>query len=248
MKNDKTPYDHFIDNESIHAKEFYTCENPFVVKFVDDKIYLEAAIPAGEELKNLKNLFRWMQDSNFLNLNMRIHFSSAQSLSVLKKVAELSFLNSIKLNIFNLSKIPKELLNIKKIIQHISFRVTAGKIPEELFQLTNMKSLNLSDNHLTEIPDEISKLTNLEVLILNNNQLKDLPESLGNLKKIKRLYLDLNLFEKLPDCIFTLTNLEKIYFRGNPVILHGNPNTNAFEKIFRRLYFELPNFQKFHFW
>ncbi|WP_196889339.1 leucine-rich repeat domain-containing protein [Aureivirga sp. CE67] len=44
-------------------------------------------------------------------------------------------------------------------------------IPKEVFELTHLTNLNLSENNLKTIPSKISKLKNLAVLYLNGNQI-----------------------------------------------------------------------------
>jgi Leucine-rich repeat (LRR) protein len=48
-------------------------------------------------------------------------------------------------------------------------RLTA--IPQEIFQLTNLKELHIAFNQIKEIPDAIANLANLTTLHLDNNQI-----------------------------------------------------------------------------
>ncbi len=107
-------------------------------------------------------------------------------------------------------------------------------LPAELWQLTNLKRLNLDHNKLTLIPPEISKLIKLEKLEirdnqlvnlpaeieqlkalvelkLNNNRLVDLPLRFGNLKNLKELGIGGNCFNYLPAQIFHLNNLTSLW-------------------------------------
>ena len=67
----------------------------------------------------------------------------------------------------------------------------SGDIPSELGNLTNLTTLNLSDNELSgEIPSELGNLTNLESLYLDHNALSgEIPSELGDLTNLRRLYL-----------------------------------------------------------
>ena len=50
-------------------------------------------------------------------------------------------------------------------------------LPPSLAKMTNLKVLNLNDNHLRTIPDEmISKLINLEELHVKNNPFIEIPD------------------------------------------------------------------------
>jgi internalin A len=54
-------------------------------------------------------------------------------------------------------------------------------LPSEIGQLSNLETLNLSDNSLRSVPTEIGLLENLRLLSLDNNQLQHLPSEIGNL-------------------------------------------------------------------
>jgi Leucine rich repeat len=72
-----------------------------------------------------------------------------------------------------------------------------GKIPEELFHLSELKILYLARNKLYgTLPTEIGLLTNLEYLGLHHNQLKGtVPSShMGQLSNLKAIYLEKNQF------------------------------------------------------
>ncbi|MEO1396477.1 MAG: COR domain-containing protein [Cyanobacteria bacterium J06634_5] len=82
---------------------------------------------------------------------------------------------------------------------------------------TNLTSLDLSSNSLTELPESIGNLTNLTSLNLKHNDLTELPESIGNLTNLTFLNLYQNRIRTLPESIGNLTNLNRLYLRNNPL-------------------------------
>jgi Leucine-rich repeat (LRR) protein len=84
-----------------------------------------------------------------------------------------------------------------------------------LTELTNLVSLNIDENKLTELPDSIGNLTNLTNLSIYMNQLTSLPDSIGNLTNLTRLWLYDNELTSLPDSIGNLTNLGYLHISCN---------------------------------
>ena len=67
-----------------------------------------------------------------------------------------------------------------------------GALPAEIRHLSNLITLDASNNQMTGIPAEVGQLSNLEYLNFANNQLTGLPYELGNLKNLKVLNLSGN--------------------------------------------------------
>ena len=89
------------------------------------------------------------------------------------------------------------------------------KLPEELFELRNLKTLDLGNNKLKKIPNGLSKLQNLETLILRHNDLEELPEELFELKNLKILDLGNNKLKRISKGLSKLQNLETLILRHN---------------------------------
>jgi len=53
------------------------------------------------------------------------------------------------------------------------------ELPEAIASLTQLQTLDLSNNELTELPEAIASLTQLQSLNLWNNQLTELPEAIA---------------------------------------------------------------------
>ncbi|HAC65980.1 MAG TPA: hypothetical protein DCF68_21220 [Cyanothece sp. UBA12306] len=63
------------------------------------------------------------------------------------------------------------------------------QIPVEVFELQQLKVLNLRGNSIPEIPEQINQLRNLKSLNLSSNQLSKIPKSLENLTNLTSLDL-----------------------------------------------------------
>jgi hypothetical protein len=87
----------------------------------------------------------------------------------------------------------------------------------EVSQLSNLETLDLSNNRLNELPAELGQLTNLETLDLAYNRLTALPAELGQLTNLKMLNLRSNDLTALPAELGRLTNLETLDPRANPL-------------------------------
>lgn len=90
---------------------------------------------------------------------------------------------------------------------------------EGIGTLTNLTSLSLWGNQLTEIPAEIGNLTNLTYLHLGVNQIEDIPAEIGMLTNLSKLYLGGNQITEIPAAIGNLTNLTTLALGSNQISL-----------------------------
>ena len=79
------------------------------------------------------------------------------------------------------------------------FRPRLDKIPDEVFELTHLKKLDLSNNNIQKIPSDIAKLTNLESLyLIKNKKLTKIPQELLQLPSLVSLRLTWNVNKPIP--------------------------------------------------
>ena len=86
---------------------------------------------------------------------------------------------------------------------------------ENVKQLANILSLNLSHNRLEKLPFIFLQVINLTCLYVNNNRLSSLP---GCLKRLQDLDLRNNQLKVL-DVVRKLPDLRKLLVEGNPLTL-----------------------------
>ena len=116
------------------------------------------------------------------------------------------------------------------------------ELPEEIWQLTNLRILDLNNNHLKSLPSKIFQLTNLTELYLYVNPLRNLSSEIGQLVNLKILDLSSTSLRGLPSENFQLTNLTELHLSDNS--LNGLPS-----KIFQftnltKLYFRYNSLEK----
>ncbi len=95
----------------------------------------------------------------------------------------------------NLTKTPSSVFE-KTRIQHLnlSHNKLTGALQAEVRHLSELRTLDLSNNEFTGVPAEIGQLKYLETLDLSHNKLTGLPYELGNLSNLKILDLRGNAY------------------------------------------------------
>ena len=85
-------------------------------------------------------------------------------------------------------------------------------LPQELWELVNLKSLDVCGSKTQFLPPDIENLTELRELCLYETDLAYLPEELGKLGNLETLDItgNLNLGYWLPDCIYELKKLKSL--------------------------------------
>lgn len=96
-------------------------------------------------------------------------------------------------------------------------RVLGGSLPKGIDRMTELETLNLAENRLTQLP-ELGKLTKLRYLIVNNNQLKELPKEIGKAVKLRMLNVENNQLTELPSGLVNAVELEMAFLADNNLI------------------------------
>jgi len=82
--------------------------------------------------------------------------------------------------------------------------------------LKNLRMLDLGHNALSQVPDALAELEGLtDFLYLHDNQLTSLPASFARLTKLRYLNISENAFEVLPESICSMTSLMELRASSN---------------------------------
>ncbi len=115
-----------------------------------------------------------------------------------------------------------------------------GHVPDSVWQQTDLETLVLADNNLSEISGQIVRLKKLRMLDLGHNQLTQLPYEIGdlpnltdflylhdnhrltsppssfeNLTRLRYLNISENAFEVFPECIPQMSRLLELRVTDN---------------------------------
>lgn len=114
-----------------------------------------------------------------------------------------------------------EALQSEKPVYRLKIKKLANKdsLPEELFQLTELRELTVKGCKLNLLNQHIGQLVHLQYLNLDHNKLLRLPETLGNLTDLRTLVISRNMIETLPESIGNLHQLVTIDAWGNPLFV-----------------------------
>lgn len=128
-----------------------------------------------------------------------------------------------------------EALQSDKPVYRLKITKLANKdsLPEELFQLTELRELTVKGCKLNRLNQSIGKLIHLQYLNLDHNKILRLPETLGNLTDLRTLVISRNILEELPESIGNLHQLATIDAWGNPmyVLPHSIANISKSLRI-----------------
>ncbi|MCB0401199.1 MAG: leucine-rich repeat domain-containing protein [Flavobacteriales bacterium] len=94
------------------------------------------------------------------------------------------------------------------------------KLPEGIYSLSNLKSIDLGNNPLLNVSqclDSLKRFPYLETIKLNGLQLKYIPFELLHLTQLKYLFLERNEIETIPEGIRELDQLKGLYLSDNDI-------------------------------
>ena len=188
--------------------------SPYVISV--RKVYLE---DFRQKILSYKN-----DNTSFLINLRRIHsdkelektligLEQLKSFPMLKTFEKIDYIN---LDSCKLTKIPEEVFNFSNLSALSLDNNCITTLPDLIINLSNLKRLYLTNNKIITLPSNIGSLTSLESIYLSYNQIESLPVSLGNLKNLRSLYLNDNNLKSIPG-IFKSLKLSTFDLRNNPI-------------------------------
>ncbi len=149
-------------------------------------------------LKNLKTLVCNDFPDHFRELTGLETLIISGNMEVISDaLTELTSLKSLMIsNCRALKKLPESLGNMRSLeVLIITGNMSLEILPISLFELSNLRTLNLYNNDLDSFPDMLSKFPRLEILTLGNNKLTHLPYSVFKLNNLIDFTIENNPLE-----------------------------------------------------
>jgi Leucine-rich repeat (LRR) protein len=130
---------------------------------------------------------------------------------------------SSKTGVFHLSKaklheFPPDLAKIVDVLRSIDMSDNKiSEIPVNIGAFVNLKHLSLNRNHIEVLPDQLGSLTKLESLSLAGNRIRTIPASVQKLKKLKDVNLSENQITNFPLVFCGLPNMVVLNLANNKI-------------------------------
>ncbi|CAN1845599.1 Plant intracellular Ras-group-related LRR protein 9 [Linum perenne] len=176
-----------------------------------------------EELNLASNLLVVLPDSiGLLHKVKHLNVSSNKLEALPDSIAHCRSLEELDVSFNRLTYLPTNIGNEMTNLQKFFFQLNKVRsIPSSVGEMKSLRHLDGHFNELHGLPHTIGKLTNLETLNLSNNftDMKELPITFGELTSLKELDLSNNQIHALPDTFGQLDNLVKLNLEQNPLVV-----------------------------
>jgi len=116
-----------------------------------------------------------------------------------------------------LKKLPQEIFQLTNLKELYLGRNNIKNLPPEIGGFHQLRTLTLGRNRLKTLPPEIGDLKNLQILKLGRNRISSLPKEIGHLNRLRKLELDNNQVKILPPEVGQLENLRELELANNPI-------------------------------
>ena len=90
-------------------------------------------------------------------------------------------------------------------------------LPKDLCNVTQLESVNLSGNMLTQFPFQLLEIKTLREIYLGSNKIKCLPRNYDSLQRLEVLYLGGNCIKNIPEELSQLKNLTSLNLSNNNI-------------------------------
>ncbi|XP_051950967.1 leucine-rich repeat-containing protein 2-like [Xyrauchen texanus] len=140
----------------------------------------------------------------------------------------------------NLTELPFELSNLKKLTHLDMSENKFGSIPICVLRMESLKCFDISNNRLQDLPEDMDRLEALETVFLHKNRLKFVPMSMANLIHLKMLVVSADELYSIPSKFVDNPDIKLIRLYDNPINVQDEDvnQQDDHEKEFMKTYIE----------
>jgi len=118
----------------------------------------------------------------------------------------------------SLNEVPNDLLKIAKMLRTLDLSENSiSQLPSSIGNFENLKHFTMNQNKLAALPTAMGKLKKLESLSFNRNQLTSLPPTISQLTNLRTISLGFNRLTQIPDMLGNLRHLEMLDLSHNKI-------------------------------
>ena len=107
------------------------------------------------------------------------------------------------------------ILELRLFQSYFQEKAQLAELPDNIGNLVELHTLDVSHNRLTSLPDTIKELEGLENFYLDYNDFTSIPTSLAKLENLRQLNFDENLLVNIPASIANSPYLQSLHLAGN---------------------------------
>jgi hypothetical protein len=219
----------FRDADTVIEIKFWVLSEKIMNMSICGKDFFLTTLAGNDsKISKIKKMQQWLADKNLVYLfkNFRIIGSGLTGLPLPERFVSNDELHNVAESLRAWLKENQESLNnISELIisqsQGTFHDFWLTELPPEIFLLSNLEHLAVTQNRLTALPSEIGQLKNLKQLELAENKLITLPPEMDRLKKLQRLTVHNNPLTAIPPEICLLPDLK--YFEYSEETLKTFP-------------------------
>ncbi|MEM6262767.1 MAG: leucine-rich repeat domain-containing protein [Bacteroidota bacterium] len=141
------------------------------------------------------------------------NFSNSTPLDALSGLSALTYL---EVRDCQLTSIPNSIYGLVSLTSLDISQNPLGDIPMPERKLPNLQHIYLENCQLNAIPTIIYQLPTLRTLSLGDNAISNLDKKLLDFKQLKYLYLEGNSLKKIPNWVLDIEKLDQLHVKGNP--------------------------------
>ncbi|KAF5735873.1 plant intracellular Ras-group-related LRR protein 4 [Tripterygium wilfordii] len=211
---------YYSEKNPVQSSELFSRDDSFVKKtkssFYTDGIGVGHGVSTSPQIldSTLKSTPTSGQDGDKLSL---IKLASLLEVSANKGTRDLNLQGKLMDQINWLPDSIGKLSNLVSLNLSENRMCPCHPLSEAFQPLVRLEELDLSANRLSALPESIGLLVSLKRLIVETNDIEEIPHTIGQCLSLKELCADYNRLKALPEAVGKIESLEVLSVRYNNI-------------------------------